>query len=224
MAYLRPLKAILVTALKRTFDGNYPVENLRELHVSIEYPIKPQEYPSVWVNFEEATLQNSGIAHYETGEDGVKLWRWRFSGHVTYTVAAMSSLERDRIYDELVKIVAFGYAAEHLSAFREQIENNDLIAVNFDFDQLDVVGDAAQAGTPWETDEMIYERSLVMQAMGEFVINNENQTLYPLSKIIIDAREVGSEEETPSGPLHWEIDQNASDAPSNQPFNFGEWH
>lgn len=220
MSYLRNLKTGLVTALKKTFDTNYPVADLQGLHVSIEYPVKAQDYPSIWVDFEEASLQNAGIDHYEVDEDGNRILRWRYQGHVSYTIAALSSLERDRIYDELVKILAFSRSAEHLSTFREFVENNEFIAMTFDFDQIEVHGNAATPGTPWETDEIIYERTVVMQVLGEFTTDVDTGNLVPLSRILIDGRETGSTEEDPTGPLHWQIDTN------NPPaiFDPSQWH
>lgn len=222
MSYRRKLKAGLVSALRKTFDGNYPEEKLRDIRVSIEYPIQQQDYPSIWVDFEEATLQTAGIDHREEDEDGHLVLRWRYEGHASYTIAAMSSLERDRIFDELVKILAFGRSAEHLSAFREYIESNDLIAMNFDFDQIEVSGNAATPGTPWETDEIIYESTLIMQVIGEFVTDVDTGNLIPLSKIIIDAREAGSTEDDPRGPLHWDITRNYH--PPQDQADLSQWH
>jgi hypothetical protein len=198
----------LVTSLQRTFNAHYPEARLQNLHVSIEYPIKPQDYPSIWVDFEESLVQNAGIDHAERDEEGNLILRWRYEGNVSYTIAALSSLERDRIYDELVKVLAFSRSADHLNAFREFVENNDFIAMNFDFDQIEVHGNAATPGTPWETDEIIYERTLVMQVLGEFTTDVDTGDLVPLSRIIIDAREAGSTEADPTGPLHWDIEHN----------------
>lgn len=222
MSYRRNLKAGLVTGLKKTFDANYPEEKLREIHVSIEYPVKQQDYPSIWVDFEEASLQTAGIDHHEKDEEGNLVLRWRYEGHASYTIAALSSLERDRIFDELVKVIAFGRSAEPLNAFREFVEDNNFIAMNFDFDQIEVAGNAATPGTPWDTDEIIYESTLVMQVLGEFVTDVDTGNLVPLSKIIIDGRQTPSTEEDPLGPLHWEIDQNHQ--PPESAFDASAWH
>lgn len=218
MTYLRKLKTGLVQALKETFDGDYPEEKLRNLYVSIEYPVKPQQYPSIWVDFEEASLQNAGIDHREVDDEGNMVLRWRYQGYVSYTIAALSSLERDRIYDELVKVLAFGRSSEYLSAFRQFVENNDFIAMNFDFDQIEVHGNGATPGTPWETDEIIYERTVAMQVLGEFVTDVDTGNLVPLSKIVIDSRIAPSTEDDPQGSQHWEVDQNRQGNP------YAEWH
>lgn len=216
MAYRRRLKTGLVTALKKVFDASYPVDKLREIHASIEYPVEPQQYPGIWVDFEESVLQNAGIDHQETDGDGNHILRWRFEGHVSYTIAALTSLERDTIYDEMVKVLAFGRSSEVLNAFREFIENNEFVAMNFDFDEIQVSGNAATPGTPWETDEIIYESTITMEVLGEFVTDVNTGDLVPLSKILIDGRTMPSTEDAPEGSLHWQVPA--------QDGGIGDWH
>lgn len=205
MSYRRKLKTGLVTALKETFDSGYPVERVRDIHVSIEYPVKPQHYPGIWVRFDEGTLQNAGIDHTETDEDGNLVLRWRYEGHASYTIASLTSLELDTIFDELIKVMAFGRSSESLGAFREFVENNDFIAMNFNFDEIEVTGNDAAPGTPWGSDEIIYESTVTMEVIGEFVTDIDTGNLVPLSKIVIDGRIAPSTEQNPDGPLHWEI-------------------
>lgn len=205
MSYRRKLKTGLVTALKTVFDADYPVDKLRGIHVSIEYPVESQDYPGIWVDFDERTLQNAGVDHREVDEDGNVVLRWRFEGDVSYTIASLTSLERDTVYDEMVKVLAFGRSSEVLAAFRRFIENNDFVAMNFDFDEIQVSGNAATPGTPWETDEIIYESTITMQVMGEFVTDIDTGDLVRLSKIVIDGRTMPSTEEDPEGSLHWQI-------------------
>jgi hypothetical protein len=205
MSYLTKLKAGLTLALRKTFDAFYPDEKLRSLYVSIEYPIEKQQYPSIWVNFEETALHTSGVSHLEIDEDGNRILRWSYSGSVSYTIAALSSLERDLIFDELIRVIAFGRADDARNAFREYVEDNSLIAMNFNFDEVEVHGDAATPGTPWDTDEIIYERTVVMEVIGEFTTDVDTGNLVPLSKIIIDSRTAPSTESDPIDPMHWDI-------------------
>lgn len=221
--YLTPLKTGLTMAVRKTFNEDYPEEKLRGLKVGIEYPIEPEDYPGVWVNFVEALLQVAGIDHVEINEDGTRVLRWRFEGHASYTIAAMSSLERDLIFDELVKVVAFARSSEATNVFRKYVETNNLIAMTIDFDQIEVAGDQAVPGTPWETDEMIYERSLGMQVIGEFTTNVDTGTLVPLTRITIQGRQSPSTEESPLAPINWNIDGTPI-APTSPAFDPGAWH
>lgn len=216
MGYLRTLKTTLVLAMRKTFDNQYPDERLRSLLVSIEYPVQAQDYPSIWVDFEESIpLTTAGIAHQEYDDDGNPMLRWKFEGDVSYTIAAMSSLERDRIYDEVVRVMAFSRSHDYLSPFRDFIESNQYIAMNMNFDEIEVHGNAAAPGTPWDTDEVIYEKTVSMHILGEFVTSIADGNLAPLSKIIIQGRVDPSTEEDPAYPIDVNVPPSAA---------LSEWH
>ena len=171
--YLAETKAIFVEALQMVFDLEYPVADLREVLVGIEYPVDQQYYPSIWVDFDEtAPLKRAGIGHVETevGSGTYRTYtRWRFEGNISFTCVALSSLVRDRIYDEMVRIIAFGPEHPALAQFRSHIESNDLVAINANFDTIAVRANAAAPGTPWGTTEIIYERGIGIDIIGEFV-------------------------------------------------------
>lgn len=189
--YLTHTKTMFIEAIRETFDHDYPTPRLRDIHVSMEYPVQEQHYPSIWVDYEDAdALSNMGIAHveHEIGSDGKptrrKLFRWQFKGWVQITMVALSALERDTIYDELIRAVAFGRANPDGSILREKVENNDLVAISMDWDQIQPRGAAAAPGTMWGTDDIMYERSIALQVIGEFVSEPFGGELYDLTKII----------------------------------------
>lgn len=197
--YLAPLKAAVVEALRDTFDGDYPNADFQNINVSVEYPILKSQYPNLWVTYDDsAELSIASIGHLETTFDVstqtyTQVNRWRFQGTVTITIAALSSLERDRLYDEVVRTFAFGGQNVALNVFREKIEDNDFIGMNFNFDDLQPSGDIAAMGTPWQTEEMIYEKSLSIDLIGEFVGDPKTQQLVPLSKVLVTATAEGFE-------------------------------
>jgi hypothetical protein len=206
--YLRYLTTAVLEALKVTFDVEYPNVKFRDINISLEYPVKQQNYPGIWVGYEDASpLAIAGIAHREIDPDGKPYTRWKFAGHVTYTVVAFTSQERDELYDELVRTIAFGAQSTVTSQFRRAIESNDFIGMNFDFDTLQPSGAAAAPGTPWGSDEIIYERTISQQAIGEFVVDPATGALLPLSEIIVTARTGGTEDD-PENAFTVEIDHN----------------
>lgn len=213
--YLRELKTGVVKALRNHFGPDYADPRLAGLHVSIEYPIDQQSYPSIWVTYDDSALRNAGIDHVEIADNGTRTLRWHFEGIVNLTVAALTSLERDRIYDELVKAVAFSRGVDSVNPFRSSVENSDFVAMNFDFDTIEVMPENAAPGTPWETDEIIYERGIGLQVVGEFVSQLDTGTLVPLSKIEIQGRLDPSTEDAPQGELDWTIDRNLDPASLN---------
>lgn len=207
---------MLVGAIKETFDERYPEADFRGVHCSIEYPLEPMHYPGIWVDYSDSDkLRVAGVDHKETDPDkplGLAFTRWKFGGYASYTVAALTSLECDRLYDEVVRTLAFGRQDSVRSRFREYVENNDLIAANFDFDEIEPRGNAAAPGTPWGTDEIIYERTLNMEVIGEFISDDSTGSLVPLSKITITP----IADLTPDGSLDPFV--------NNQPAVFGPWH
>lgn len=196
--YLTPLKTAVVEALRDTFNtNNYPNADFQSVNISVEYPVEKSMYPNLWVTYEDtAELSIASIGHLETSwnpttQTYTSVNRWRFQGTITITSAALSSLERDRLYDEVVRTFAFGGQNVALSVFREKIENNDFIGMNFNFDDLQPSGDNAAMGTPWGTEEMIYEKSLSMDLIGEFVGDPQTQQLVALSKVLVTATPEG---------------------------------
>jgi hypothetical protein len=189
--YLAPLKACIVEALQSVFNSSFPDPNFQNLKVSIEYPLDAQSYPSIWVNYDDNdSLQIVGIQHreYITNPDSSlsEATRWSFAGEVSLTAVALSSLERDNLYDELVRIFAFSRVENAAKDFRTVLESNDFIALNVNWDQLRPHGDAAAPGTPWGTeDEVIYEKSLAFDVEGEFVSDPATNTLLRLSHVVV---------------------------------------
>lgn len=213
--YLVPLKTLLVEAVKNQFGTAYPEADFRSIHVSIEYPVDPQEVPSVWVDYDDtAPLQIAGVHHREFSEPGPdgarrRFTRWKFAGTISFTVVALSSLERDRLYDELIRVIAFDSTTDDVGQFRAYIENNDLIALNINFDTIAVRGNAAAPGTPWGTDEMMYERSIQLDCLGEFTSAGATEALVALSEIRVYERsndEPDDHPDTPgaTGPNAWQ--------------------
>jgi len=185
--YLTHLKTMLAQALRLTFDAHYPVQALRSLKVDIEFPLRPQDYPSIWVDFEPTgDLETIGIDHveYQDVTGGAEAYsRWRYQGNATFTVAAMSSLERDTIVDELIRVFAIARGNPAISPLRTYVEDNPLIAANMDFDTIGMRGFSASPGTPWQTDEVIYEATLSKEVIGEFLVANLSGVFVPISEI-----------------------------------------
>jgi hypothetical protein len=199
--YLQELKASLVKGWRETFDGSYialgPVEtqtDFQNLWIDIEFPNKSEQYPSVWVDFAPVgDVENVGIGHKEYVLDdtvdpavGRRVFRWKFQGSAQFTILALSSLERDRLYDELVRNIAFGSQSPQTSVYRSYIENNPLIATDFDWDQITTSGTSQSIGTPWGTDELIYETTLSVEVLGEFVSDESADALVPLADVLLE--------------------------------------
>jgi predicted secreted protein len=198
--YLRTIKTTATEALQAAFQVAYPETDPaggdKPVYISQEYPVEKAHIPAIWVEFEPADLRTAGIAYTETDAQGNLYTRWRFSGMASFTIAAMSSNERDMIYDQMVALVAFASQTEGPSIWRQTIEASDLIATTWSYDTIDSRGEAAAPGTPWGTDEVMYERGIALQVLGEFVTNPITLNLVPLSEIAITMTDTGAEDTT----------------------------
>jgi len=192
--YLQKAIALFALAMKNTFDGDYIDARFRDITIGIDYPEARQGYPAIWCDFEPVgALERVGIGHVEhrvEGGLGQAFTRYRFQGFATYTAIALSKRERDALFDEMVRVFAFGDESMVTRPFRETIEDNDLIAVNMDFGTVDQRGFAASPGTPWGTDEIVYEATIAMDVIGEFIADPTTATLVPITEIrVTDLRE-----------------------------------
>jgi hypothetical protein len=197
--YLVPLKSAVVEAIRAHFNAVYLEEDFRNIWISVEYPREQVNYPGVWVNYQDAgELEKAGIDHREYVQDDAgevhEVTRWRFTGAVSFTCAALSSFERDRLFDEVVRMIAFaGMEGRNSSVFRTGLESNDFIAMNGNFDVISPSGEAASPGSPWGGDEIIYEKTLSFDVIGEFVSDPATNTLAVLS----DVQTMGFRQGTP---------------------------
>lgn len=178
-------KAQAIKALRDTFDSDFLEPDFRNIKIDLEYPVDEQSYPSIWVDFEPlGNLSIVGIGHseYTAAVGGSnEAYRWRFAGHLSFTAVALSSLERDRLVDALIKVFAFSRSAG-LTTFRQILEGGQLIALNADFDQVELRGFSTSSGTPWGADDLMYEGTVVIEIAGEFV-NTSTDLLMDVSGI-----------------------------------------
>lgn len=187
--YITAVKALGIEALQTVFDEQYPVAEFRGLHSSLEYPLKSVDLPEVWVRYtDSAPLRRSGVSHIEdidlsTNTRVNPYTRWRFQGSWEFVVVALSSLERDRVYDELISVVAFAQVDSLRGRFRAYVEGNNLLDVTLNTDEIETNGEDAQPGTPWGTDEVVYERTLAIDMVGDFASDPQTGILVPLSQI-----------------------------------------
>ena len=200
--YLVSLKTAVTEATKAAFGpGSVDFPNL---HVSIDYPVDAQAYPGLWIDFDPTgAFQSAGIGHQENTLNGgiySRALRYRFSGAASFTCVAFSSLERDRLFDAVIRVLAFS-ESETESPFRQAIENNDFVAISMNYDQIEQRGNAAQQGTPWGTDDVIYEATVAIDLIGEVVVTASG-TLLPLSDVNLFSWVETLEVDTQTGG-HW---------------------
>lgn len=173
--------------MRTTLDADYSEPDFRNVPVEMEYPVKETDFPSVWVHFDPiGPLHPVGIGYFEdTPVDGgfMRTTRWSFAGNINYTMIAMSSLELARLFDQVVSIIAFGLYDDQRREFRSTLEQDPLIQLGVNFDEIDQTGFSAAPGTPWGTDDMMYEGTVSIQVEGEFVSTPGTELLVPIERI-----------------------------------------
>ncbi len=186
--YLVETTTLLVKAMRDAFSASFPEEDFRSTPIEIEFPVLSQQYPSIWVEFDPiGPLNPVGIGQIETvaaDGGGVNMvYRWSFAGRASYTAVALTSLERARLFDAMVSVIAFRDQNAQYGAFRETIETSDLITLQPNYHQIEQLGFSTAPGTPWGSDEMMYEATIAIPVIGEFVSQPGSTTLVLVSDV-----------------------------------------
>jgi hypothetical protein len=188
--FLVQLKTSITYALRQVFGATYPVDDFQNLPITIEFPYQEQQYPGVWVGWEPiGPISKAGIDNEVYGPPAATtqdnpnvFFLYRFSGYSLYTIGALTSMQRDRLHDELVRVFLMS-GTPQVVGFRQYIEDNPYINMNMDFDTVSVRGMAENPGTPWGTNDFLYEVTLAIETVGEFVSDQFLTTLVPLAEI-----------------------------------------
>lgn len=181
-------------ALKVVFseDGDYAGEKLRGIPVHTDYPAARVDYPGIWVNYTmQGDLKNVGIGHTEKvfDDEGAmhEVSRWHFGGLVEFTLAAMGNLERALMIDEFTRMISIGKVDGNPEGeFRRHIERNEHIGQIVTWDSYSVGAFAESQGTPWGTDDVIYEATVALTTSGEVVVDPDTGDLVRLSAILTE--------------------------------------
>ncbi len=187
--YLVETITLLTKAMREAFDNDLPDVDFRGIPIGIEYPVDKQSYPSIWVDFQPiGPLVPVSIGHVETvdavGGGKQTVQRWSFGGVVNYTAVAFTNLERFRLVDALVSVIAFRDQDPNYGAFRDTIESDPLVSLGLNYHQINQPGFSAAPGTPWGSEEMMYEGTISLPVIGEFVSS-------PGTSILLDISQVG---------------------------------
>lgn len=188
--FLVQLKTTITEALRQVFNASYPVADFQNLPITIEFPYQEQQYPGCWVSWDPVgNVSRGGIDNLmygpptdTTDTNPNLLYRYRFSGYSMYTVGALTSMQRDRLHDELVRVFLMS-GTPQVESFRQYVEDSPYIYMNMDFDNVSIRGMAENAGTPWGTNDFIYEVTLAIETVGEFISDEFFTSLVPLAQI-----------------------------------------
>lgn len=155
------------------FPGFKSSELLTGSHITIEYPQRPEQYPSLIVGFKERELKSAGIAHSEIIDETAVVQRWLFQGAISIEIFALTSMDRDFISDSVVNMLSFG-RIEGFS-FRDYIENNAQVDIQLSVGSLNPTSEQTMSGASWGlTDQRIYTVGYEFGCLGGFISTTNN--------------------------------------------------
>jgi len=160
--------------------------------VFIEYPEEAHSWPAVLVQVRPSVVEWTGITPDEIlnlGTDDaqhyVRIRQGRFEASVMLQILSTTSLERDRLWDNLVKLILMGRKRAAPNNFYQTIENHDLIGITVMEGSVNAVGDSIVLGTPWDGELLTYESAIEFPIVGLFFADEYNEELVPLANATI---------------------------------------
>ena len=213
---IEAVKRAVVMGLREALTRTSITVDGSPVYVDLEYPMKKEQYPGIWVQFSITKLNRAGISHEVWVRDENLNWtpiqEWYFTGRVTLTIVALKSLERDRIADGVVNMLAFSRGPELVitqqSADTKQyrslltaLAENPYVAVSLNTDVITPGGQNVTMDVPWQQDVLAYEDSYSFDLQGNFNIKFTHDGVYTLSRI--DQAPVMDTERPPPLGSHW---------------------
>lgn len=204
---IETVKRAVMTALREALSGtslNHLV-NGTDVTIDMEYPIAKESYPGIWVQFSFSEITQAGIGHEplirrvltEATEDTPEEVNWepvrefQFKGRVTLTIVALTSLERDRLADAVITMLAFSRPpnpvltkpTQDTRQFRQLITSlaeNPYVSMTVNHDQVIPGGQAMTTGVPWDEEIPGYEDSYSFDILGQTNIVFRDDGTYTL--------------------------------------------
>jgi hypothetical protein len=226
----------IVEALRATFDSQFHTDENRPWPrtIDIEYAEKEEDWPFILVQ-----LRIDNVSWLAVNPDDFTLadppdptTPWRsvrqgdFSGRCDLQIMALTSAERDRMWDHLVTLFLMGRKKQVTKDFYDVIEAHDLIDMTVQEGTLDPIGDTIGQGTPWSPEALTYEATLGFELIGQFYADEFTENLLSLDQVVTHEY---TPQETPYGEADGEGDwQNYAGEPDTPPEQVDEtvggWH
>ena len=208
---IETVKRAIMNALREALTGTTlnRLVNGTPVTVDMEYPIEVENYPGIWVQFSFSEITQAGIGHEpliknvvaEATETSPEVVNWepvrefQFKGRVTLTIVALTSLERDRLADAVVTMLAFSRPpntvltnpTEDTRQFRQFITSlaeNPYVSISVNHDQIIPGGQAMTTGVPWDEEIPGYEDSYSFDILGQTNIVFRHDGTYTLRNVV----------------------------------------
>ena len=209
---IETVKRAVMNALREALTGttlNYLI-NGSDVSIDMEYPIEKENYPGIWVQFSFSEIVQAGVGHEpllrtvvaEATETTPEKINWEpirefaFKGRVTLTIVALTSLERDRLADSVITMLAFSRPPEIYTItdpkedtrqFRQLISSlaaNPYVSITLNHDQIYPGGQAMTTGVPWDEEIPGYEDTYSFDILGQCNIVFHHDGTFSLRNIV----------------------------------------
>ena len=201
---IETVKRAVILALRDALSGTTlnQVINGSDVTVDMEYPIKKEHYPGIWVQFSFTDMTNAGLSHTvltkTVNDDQSVNWEpvreFQFKGRISMTIVALTSLERDRLSDAVTSMLMFSRPPEYVltkvtedtKQFRQLISHlatNPYISMTPNLDIIIPGGQSTSSGVPWDDEIPGYEDTYSFDILGQTNITFKHDGTYTLSAV-----------------------------------------
>lgn len=170
----------------RASDRPYP------RRITIEYPEEPEDWPFILVQLRPTIIQWTGIMPDEIVNAGdeenpayKRIRQGRFEASCMLEIIALSSEERDRMWDNVVKLLLLGRTRNPTDNFYSIVDTHDLVGMTIMEGSVRPVGDSISMGTPWDPEILTYEAAVEFDIAGIFYADEYNTDLVTLTEAVI---------------------------------------
>ena len=202
------VKIAVVEALVAGFNAINPAPSGRQVgipssstldltpnSVTIEYPKEMAHWPAIFVQFRPSKTQWSGLypdtftlpsGQYIYGAQAALMARTGyFEGSIDLQILALTSEERDQLWDTLYNLVLMNPGNPGSYAFYQSLKNNNIIGMTILQGTVQTLGDTVSPGTPWSPEELSYEASVRIQCVGDFYENKFDNLVPTLQTVVL---------------------------------------
>lgn len=201
--YKVSIKREVINALREAIANDYTdIDFVKNLDISLEYPTTEVHFPRILVGLTERSLTSAGVGHYEIGvaETGqqVLLRHFRFEADLSFSIYALSAVERDELSAIIVGILAFPQGSVASSTFHREIYDSDFIDMQINTDSITPGGDGVE-DVPWDDPtRKIYTATYSVPLIGEFFTRQNGVTLSVINDIRLYPYRPGQQDPTGS--------------------------
>lgn len=210
-------RAVMIALQEQLQTTTLDDVNPTDVSVEMEYPMEPENYPGVWVQFSFKQFVNSGVGMelinpVKDDQGNVTGWEtireFTFTGTVTLSIMALTNLERDRLADSIVTALMFAREPQHVltkpeedtKQFRSLLTSlaaNPYVSMTVNTDQITPGGQSVTPGVPWDEALPGYEDTYSFDILGQTNIVFRHDGTYTLRATTL------LPEEPPQDPFDW---------------------